>query len=188
MSDFSKSFSFYYNNPFANRIKVFKVKMKLLNELNKTGLVYPAEVRVKFGKLNTINNGILSLSTITLVLFFWKVKIFSFLNKITLGGLFIYIIFTTNNERINNMLINELILSDSHIGHEARVLTKWFIPDHSKIYLIEEKINQFQEKRRKVKEEVENKRVIIENIIMKEKDEEEKFIEKMEEKLLKKEN
>lgn len=183
MENKQASFYFYYNNPLYYKYKENKITKQIISEINKIGLPIPEDVENKLAKTKLNKKVLLIVTNLSIGLFLYKVKVISLINKLTIAGIFSICVFSSYNISANQEFLDYLIFSDSYIGQEARILTKWFNPDHSKIKAVEGEINEFRNKIDKQAEVVRLKKEEIMTLVKTEKEEEEKFINELKKKL-----
>lgn len=183
MTDFNPSFKFYYNNILYSKFRNSKTYCAILSEVNKLGLPYPKEINKQLSKENFKMKSLTSLCMLSCAVFLYKVKSITLINKITLAGFFYFGVYLYFTQNFQEKLLDLLLFSDTVLGQETRIVTKWFMPDHSKSIILDELISQFKEKVKNSKVEIEAKKKTIQNVIKKEGEEDESFILKLKEKL-----
>jgi hypothetical protein len=183
MTEFNASFKFYYNNPLYNKFRNFKSYKNIMNEVNKLGLPYPTDVKNNISKENLRLKMATTVCLISIFGFLYKVKSITLINKLTLSGIFYYGVFFFYNQRCYEKLLDMLLLSDTIIGQETRIITKWFMPEHSKSILLDQLISDFKIKVKSSKEAIENKKKTIKSVVETELEDNESFIRKLKEKI-----
>lgn len=69
----------------------------------------------------------------------------SMLNRAFFGGVFFTGFYYLFELQLKDAILNKVIFSNTHYGQEARILTKWFIKDHNRMFAIDQHIQQFRD-------------------------------------------
>lgn len=146
-----KTFNFIYKFSLLGDFKYRNEYSKIISELSKTGYQYPASIKNKIKSESAKYHFLSSLAFISVIGVTFFTKKVSILNKITLAGIISYFVFYILENKKNKEIVNELGMDDSLIGHECRILIKHFLPNHSKILIINELVDEFKFKRDKIK-------------------------------------
>ena len=76
-------------------------------------------------------------------------------------------------------LLNNLLFSMTHVGQEARILTKYYVPDHKKLILIQENIFEFRKYITEKKLEKEKEKEIVQTLLKNEEELDKSFIDEI---------
>lgn len=177
-------FNTYYTVNYFSCIKNKKQNVEIIQEIEKTGLPFPESVEKKIKSRLKFQKGFDAIAFIFGAIFLYKVKHFGLLNKISFLGVIYYLSYSYQNCVLNEEIIESLLFSDTYLGQEARIVTKFYHPEHSKIIAIEDKISSFKEKAKNAKEINEiRKQKMLKKQQVEEKSEED-FIKKLQKKLI----
>ena len=132
------------NNPIINIYEHYRKLSKFYEELNNTKLPNSTEFNTQIKNLK-IKNQIQNLFSLTIsgiiLLKFKKISIINriFFSLILYSGLSLFF-----QMKYYENLLDILISSKTHYGQEARILAKYFFPDHNKKLIIQNNIDEFR--------------------------------------------
>lgn len=141
MEEYS-NFDNYRKKIFFFNFTNFKAYQKIVEELDKTGLKLGCENNQSF---ILKYKGLAIINVALPIVILYKSKYFGLINKTIFSIIITSILSYGTNKLKNKELVENLINSDSQIGHESRILVKYFIPDHSQINIINYKLDEFRE-------------------------------------------
>ena len=180
MENFS-SFNTFKNNFILAKYYYYKQYKRVIMELKNTGIPIEYEgLETKALKFKTLA----FFSLIGPIIFMYKIKYFGLINKtiisLLVSGMLTYYFSNLKNKEI----VEDLIKADNQIGHEARILIKYFIPDHSQLNLINLRLEEFRDLVRKGETKKNENKNNMQRLISEEEKKDEEFKKKLRSKLL----
>ncbi len=184
MSD-SITYKFFDNNFISVKYRKYKDYIFIYNELIKSGLSfdydynYETKFQLRKFQISTVCSILLPAPIII------KIKGMGILNK--LFSLFVVssILFFISKVNFIQGLIEKVITHDSQIGHEARIILKYKIPDHIQIPVINLRLSEYKNRLINTSRNKEQEKTFLNKIISQEEKEEQEFISKIKKNLSK---
>lgn len=120
-----------------------------------------------------------SLAFVSIIGITFFTKKVSLMNKLTIAGCISYLVFLYLENMKNRDVVDEIALDDSLIGQECRILIKFYLPNHSKILIFDELIDEFKSKKDRIKLNEVKVKENIKEIINQELADEQKFLDEL---------
>jgi hypothetical protein len=172
-----------FNNSISEKYKKGNDYFFIFTELEKTGLPINIRSNVETKDIYRrfqIRNFCSTALPIPLVFSFKKLGL---VNKVFLSITSITVLLYNSRLSYNQNIVEALIKQDNQIGHEARILIKYKIPDHVQIPTIEMRIQDYKDNIKASTQLMLNQNKLLNKIILEEEESNALFEEKIKNKL-----